>query len=412
MLQPAQYWVGPDGGYYVPSLSAGSLGRVRRLSPPSESSPETPSLKSGASLPKITFEGLFRENVRGLREAVFRLRNRDQLAGMEVVFLGKSTPSTARFVILQLEQLDSACLNPHHEDFNPKYLQALQRAQAVWDCCPANVSLWQRLGMKSFFVPLWSTLPQSAFITPTLLADVDPLITPTCRREESNGCLRNKKESKDLEGPVDVLLFGTLNQRRLDIGARLRAVGLHVVVRCFTQIEEQDKYIRSARIIINVHFYESASLEVHRVDPLLARGKCVVSEVGGDAALDAIYSQVLTFAPYEDLVSAVKSLLLSGTTNLNARALAGHRFMKERNSAYPWELHCAVEGMQKDCEDQHISSDLTVAVEAPDTRDQAWNNWLAGVEKQDTLSALNPLPNVMGEAVWKILGQWQDQQAK
>jgi len=56
-------------------------------------------------LPTVTAEGALRENARGLREAVCRLSNRDALLGVEIVLMGASLPRTARFVVLQLEQL-------------------------------------------------------------------------------------------------------------------------------------------------------------------------------------------------------------------------------------------------------------------------------------------------------------------
>jgi len=114
------------------------------------------------------------------------------------------------------------------------------------------------------------------------------------------------------EAGVDVLLFGTLNSRREEIGRLLRNKGLNVVFKRFTSLEEQESYICSAKVVVNVHYYPEASLEVHRVNPLLARGKCVVSEMGSDPELDDMYKSAVVFASYQDLVSCIMSLLAEG----------------------------------------------------------------------------------------------------
>jgi len=49
-----------------------------------------------------------------------------------------------------------------------------------------------------------------------------------------------------------------------------------------------------------------------RVNPLLARGKCVVSEMGSDPELDDMYKSAVVFASYQDLVSCIMSLLAEG----------------------------------------------------------------------------------------------------
>jgi hypothetical protein len=53
-----------------------------------------------------------------------------------------------------------------------------------------------------------------------------------------------------------------------------------------------------------------------RLDPLLARGKCVLSETGSDAELDALYQHAAVFAPYERLCEACCALLAEGATPL------------------------------------------------------------------------------------------------
>lgn len=115
-------------------------------------------------------------------------------------------------------------------------------------------------------------------------------------------------------------------------------------VRRFTDLQEQEACICAARVVLNVHYYTDAALEVHRygstphashaaplsppvrrsppslppapaharLDPLLARGKCVLSERSNDAALDAMYAPTVVFAPYDRLLEATHALLAEG----------------------------------------------------------------------------------------------------
>ena len=78
------------------------------------------------------------------------------------------------------------------------------------------------------------------------------------------------------------------------------------------------------QIVANVHFHEDAALEVHRIDPLLAAGKCVLSEYSSDAELDALYKHAgeVVFASYDEFVPEAVRLLASATRRDAMRSLA------------------------------------------------------------------------------------------
>uniref|UniRef100_A0A7S2USD8 Uncharacterized protein n=1 Tax=Fibrocapsa japonica TaxID=94617 RepID=A0A7S2USD8_9STRA len=59
--------------------------------------------------------------------------------------------------------------------------------------------------------------------------------------------------------------------------------------------EERDMLIEQSKVVLNVHFYPQAALEVHRIEYLLAKGKCVVSERSSDPALDSQYEGAVLF---------------------------------------------------------------------------------------------------------------------
>jgi hypothetical protein len=67
----------------------------------------------------------------------------------------------------------------------------------------------------------------------------------------------------------------------------MRGRGLRVESAFGCYGEERDALIARARIVLNVHYYESKVFEVVRVSYLLANRKCVLSESGSDIDLEA-----------------------------------------------------------------------------------------------------------------------------
>ena len=100
--------------------------------------------------------------------------------------------------------------------------------------------------------------------------------------------------------------------------------------------EAREAAIRAARVVLNVHFYEDAALEVHRVNHLLASGACVVSEPSSDAALDAHYAPALAFAPYSAIVDTAERLARDEHAR-RAIANAGYAFVcAEQRACAAW----------------------------------------------------------------------------
>eukprot|EP01046_Picozoa_sp_COSAG06_P044452 COSAG06_NODE_5993_length_3163_cov_11.142298_3_plen_213_part_00 len=111
------------------------------------------------------------------------------------------------------------------------------------------------------------------------------------------------------------------------------------------------------QIVANIHYHDDAALEVHRINPLLAAGKCVLSEHSSDPELDALYSSssssssssaaaasssssssaaegplgVVTFASYDEFVPEAVRLLAS-MTRREAMVSTARSLMWERHS--------------------------------------------------------------------------------
>jgi len=75
---------------------------------------------------------------------------------------------------------------------------------------------------------------------------------------------------------------------------------------------ERDQWIARAKLILNLHFYDAHIFEMVRVSYLLANRKCVVSETGLDAQMEAPVRDGVAFVDYDKLVPTCQFLLSDG----------------------------------------------------------------------------------------------------
>ena len=108
---------------------------------------------------------------------------------------------------------------------------------------------------------------------------------------------------------IDVLFYGYLNPRRAQILQALAARNLQVyhAIDCYGQ--ERDALIARAKVVLNVHYYESKIFEIVRVSYLSANRKAVVSEVDVDTDIDPMYQQAIVGVPYNELVETCYQLV-------------------------------------------------------------------------------------------------------
>jgi hypothetical protein len=180
-----------------------------------------------------------------------------------------------RYILMQMEQLSS----PYITD---KYLHSMSEALHVWDFSYYNAAVLRRqtkLGNAISVIP--------AFVYSSRTTDPDTCIAQS----------------------IDVLFYGHLNERRHNILQRLRAANLTVRYEHNVLGTERDELIQQSKVVLNLHYLLDAALEVHRINPLLALGKCIVSEPSIDAQLDAQYSSGIVFAYSSDIVHTVQTLI-------------------------------------------------------------------------------------------------------
>lgn len=195
------------------------------------------------------------------------------------VYLGAHllSPSQAQSVppgsvVYNLEQLGGANLPP-------AYYQLASRHQ-VWDYSAQNIEKWKAVNCKyqPFHVPL-GYVPELTRIRPSPEQD------------------------------IDVLFYGSLNERRNRILSALKNAGAKVKVLFGVYGEQRDEMIARSKIVLNINFYDEKILEIVRVSYLLANSKAVVTEHAHDPRIDEGLSEAVLSASYETLAEACFSLL-------------------------------------------------------------------------------------------------------
>jgi hypothetical protein len=108
---------------------------------------------------------------------------------------------------------------------------------------------------------------------------------------------------------IDVLFYGTLNERRRRVLAALEAAGLSVHCAFGLYGAARDRLIARAKVVLNVHYYAAGVFEIVRVAYLLANRKAVVTECADESEIDADLRDGVRLARYDDLVAACRELV-------------------------------------------------------------------------------------------------------
>lgn len=114
---------------------------------------------------------------------------------------------------------------------------------------------------------------------------------------------------KSANQDIDILFYGSGNERRLRVLNALKACGYNVAVIFGLYGEERDNLIARSKIVLNLHYYDSKIFEIIRVFYLMTNSKAVVSEVSNGTHINPIYLSGFYSAAYENLISACKTVL-------------------------------------------------------------------------------------------------------
>jgi hypothetical protein len=136
----------------------------------------------------------------------------------------------------------------------------------------------------------------------------------------------------DREKDIDVLFYGYLSERRMDLLEAIAGAGLEVHA-CHNRFgAERDEDIARSKMVLNVHHYEDAVFEVVRVSYLLANSVPVVSEGHPDQP-DLKWARAgLELGPYDKLVDLCVALAADPERRTRLGA-AGYECIKSRPQA-------------------------------------------------------------------------------
>jgi SAM-dependent methyltransferase len=188
----------------------------------------------------------------------------------------------------QLEALPQNVIVYNFEQFDrnsiwmrPAYINALS-SHRCWDYSRYNIAELTRLRADASpeFVPLGYA----------------PLLTRLLK-------------SSDAEENIDVLFYGCLNPRRKKILDALAGAGYMVHIAYGVYGAERDSLIGRAKLVLNIHYYDSHILEAVRLSYLMANSKAVVSECADDTEIYPHYRDGICLVAYDDLVNACVDLL-------------------------------------------------------------------------------------------------------
>ena len=189
-------------------------------------------------------------------------------------------------IIYNLEQI-----SPSSSWCSPPYLKLLKTCR-VWDYSPRNIATLAQMGVRGNvtrvpigYVPQLTRIPASS------------------------------------EEDIDVLFYGSINDRRARVLNDLRAMGLNVHAVFGVYGHERDALMSRAKVVLNLHFYDTSIFEVVRVSYALANRKAVVSEYRPGTEMDADMVDAVRLVPYDKLVTSCAELV----SDVEARRALGAR---------------------------------------------------------------------------------------
>ena len=172
-------------------------------------------------------------------------------------------------------------IKPDSKGARPHYIEALRRFQ-VWEYSLPNLKILRRVfGLTNIIYFPFGYCPEMTRLAPDYPAD------------------------------IDVLLYGSLNERRMKIIHELQAAGVKALAVAKAFGLERDFLIARSKVILNVHYYVPGIQEIVRLGYLWANHKPVVCERNADTTIHPSYEQACIYAPYDELVQKTLDCLLA-----------------------------------------------------------------------------------------------------
>jgi hypothetical protein len=195
--------------------------------------------------------------------------------------------SRIRYIPYQLEQLSTG-----GAALTPAMLEILRHAGEIWDYSPQNLPALHQHGLHNVKI-----LPLGY--------------------HEKLATIQDQPED------IDVLFYGLLNRRRLDI---LEPLSTRCALRCLEGVygDQRDAFIARSKIILNIHYFPSRTAEQVRLSFLLNNARCVLSEDSPDNPLASLCAT----SPYEKLIDTCLALLADPDARTRLKQTARGEFPK------------------------------------------------------------------------------------
>ncbi|MFZ0284418.1 MAG: class I SAM-dependent methyltransferase [Terriglobales bacterium] len=163
----------------------------------------------------------------------------------------------------------------------PAYYQALALQHQLWDPSLRNLEKWRAMNPKH--PPVHVPLGYARELTRIHVAP---------------------------EQDIDVLFYGSLNERRTKILKVLKDAGVNVHAVFGVYGTDRDGLIGRSKIVLDLHYFETKAFNAVRIAHLLANSKAVVTECSSETELERDADGAFRVVPYDSLVESCISLLV------------------------------------------------------------------------------------------------------
>jgi SAM-dependent methyltransferase len=192
------------------------------------------------------------------------------------------------------------------------------------DAFPCVILNLEQIGREGASLPpayfeLLASAPTFDYDAANQQAYRTPLAGPCVRFLDAPYLRQGRAPTALAQRPIDLLFFGSINDRRRRLIEQIEAAGCRVAM--FDQVlygPERDSIIAQARAVLNLHFYETGRLEQTRVSHCLSLGTPVISERKPDAAVPAEFESAVFWAPSDAVAPFVARTLAAADFHVEA----------------------------------------------------------------------------------------------
>lgn len=193
----------------------------------------------------------------------------------------------AKNIMIGVHLLDAKYINDIPKDSIILNTEQLSSVYSNWN---ANILKWFGAGFE-----LWDYSNRNIEY---LSATGIPKVKKFNLGYQKELCRITRNEKRD----IDVLFYGSINERRKIILDGLQARGLNVKLLFGVYGQERDGWIKRSKVVLNHHFYDSQIFEMVRVFYLLTNSVAVVGEVNKATMIEKGFKEGVFGSPYEGLI--------------------------------------------------------------------------------------------------------------